>query len=161
MTGKTAFKTGYGFARNQVQLGNWRESPFSRWSFQNVGELVPSAAVAAASSGSEAPAQDLDGLLGEKVALAGGAETVAAFLTRSDTDALTIMKAGKFVGDWFAPHMEFGARHIIFSISKSLTAILAGILEGEGIFDPQAPVTRYVPEAAGSAYGDASVRHVL
>ncbi|RWK58337.1 MAG: 6-aminohexanoate hydrolase, partial [Mesorhizobium sp.] len=151
MTGKTAFKTGYGFARNQVQLGNWRESPFSRWSFQNVGELVPSAAVAAASSGSEAPAQDLDGLLGEKVALAGGAETVAAFLTRSDTDALTIMKAGKFVGDWFAPHMEFGARHIIFSISKSLTAILAGILEGEGIFDPQAPVTRYLPEAAGSA----------
>ncbi|TIP49924.1 MAG: 6-aminohexanoate hydrolase, partial [Mesorhizobium sp.] len=70
--GKTAFETRYGFARNQVQLGNWRESPFSRWSFQNVGELVPSAAVAAASSGSEAPAQDLDGLLGEKVALAGG-----------------------------------------------------------------------------------------
>ncbi|RWP66027.1 MAG: serine hydrolase [Mesorhizobium sp.] len=161
MTGKTAFETRYGFARNEVLLGNWRESPFSRWSFQNVGELVPSACVAAASSSREAPAQDLDGLLGEKVALTGGAETVAAFLTRSDTDALTIMKAGNIVGDWFAPHMEFGARHIIFSISKSLTAILAGILEGEGIFDPQAPVTRYLPEAAGSAYGDASVRHVL
>ncbi|RWO79021.1 MAG: class C beta-lactamase-related serine hydrolase [Mesorhizobium sp.] len=161
MTGKTAFGTRHGFARNKVLLGNWRESPFSRWSFQNVGELVPSARVAAASSGSEAPAQDLDGLLDEKIALTGGAETVAAFLARSDTDALTITKAGKFVGDWFAPHMEFGARHIIFSISKSLTGILAGILEGEGVFDPQAPVTRYLPEAAGSAYGDASVRHVL
>ncbi|SIT57024.1 6-aminohexanoate-dimer hydrolase [Mesorhizobium prunaredense] len=161
MNGRTAFEIRHGFARNKVLLGNWRESPFSRWSFQNVGELVPSARVAAASSGSEVPAQDLDGLLGEKVALAGGAETVAAFLTRSDTDALTIMKAGNIVGDWFAPHMAFGARHIIFSISKSLTAILAGILEGEGIFDPQAPVTRYLPEAAGSAYGDASVRHVL
>ncbi|TIM11015.1 MAG: 6-aminohexanoate hydrolase, partial [Mesorhizobium sp.] len=128
MTGKTGFETRYGFARNQVLLGNWRESPFSRWSFQNVGELVPSARVAAASSSSEAPAQDLDGLLGEKVALTVGAETVAAFLTRSDTDALTIMKAGNIFGDWFASHMEFGARHIIFSISKSLTAILAGIL---------------------------------
>ncbi|RWP22771.1 serine hydrolase [Mesorhizobium sp.] len=161
MTGKTAFETRYGFARNQVLLGNWRESPFSRWSFQNVGELVPSARVAAVPGSAEIPVQDFGGLLGEKVALAGGAETVAAFLTRSDTDALTIMKAGKFVGDWFAPHMEFGARHIIFSISKSLTAILAGILEGEGVFDPQAPVTRYLPEAAGSAYGDASARHVL
>ncbi|RWP31026.1 serine hydrolase [Mesorhizobium sp.] len=161
MTGKTAFETRFGFARNEVLLGNWRESPFSRWSFQNVGELVPSARVAAASSSREAPAQDIDGLLGEMVALTGGAETVAAFLTRSDTDALTIMKAGKIVGDWFAPHMEFGARHVIFSISKSLTAILAGILEGEGVFDPQAPVTRYLPESAGSAYGDASVRHVL
>ena len=71
------------------------------------------------------------------------------------------MKGGKLVGDWFAPHMDFGARHIIFSISKSLTAILAGILEGEGVFDPEAPVTQYIPEAAGSAYGDATVRHVL
>jgi CubicO group peptidase (beta-lactamase class C family) len=161
MTGKTAFETRYGFARNQVLLGNWRENPFSRWSFQDVGELVPSARVAAAPGNSEAPAKALDGLLGEKVTLAGGPETVAAFLTRSDTDALTIMKGGKVVGDWFAPHMDFGARHIIFSISKSLTAIVAGILEGEGIFDPNAPVTRYLPEAAGSAYGDASVRHVL
>jgi CubicO group peptidase (beta-lactamase class C family) len=57
--------------------------------------------------------------------------------------------------------MQQGARHIIFSISKSLTAILAGIVEGEGLLDPEAPVTRYVPEAAGSAYGDATVRHVL
>ncbi|TIP12994.1 serine hydrolase [Mesorhizobium sp.] len=161
MTGKTVFETRYGFARNQVLLGNWRESPFSRWSFQNVGELVPSARVAAAPAGGEAPARALDGLLGERVTLAGGPETVASFLTRSDTDGLTIMKGGKLVGDWFAPHMDFGARHIIFSISKSLTAILAGILEGEGVFDPQAPITRYLPEAAGSAYGDASVRHVL
>ncbi|MER8804374.1 serine hydrolase [Mesorhizobium sp. M0998] len=161
MAGKTAFETRYGFARKEVLLGNWRESPFSRWSFQNVGELVPSAAVAAQPGSSEAPEQDFGGLLGEKVALAGGAETVAAFLARSDTDALTIMKRGKFVGDWFARHMEFGARHIVFSISKSLTAIVAGILEGEGIFDPQAPVSRYLPEAAGSAYGDARVRHVL
>ncbi|CAH2403503.1 serine hydrolase domain-containing protein [Mesorhizobium escarrei] len=161
MTGKTAFETRHGFARNQVLLDNWRESPFSRWSFQNVGELVPSARVAAVPGSGEIPVQDFGGLLDEKVALAGGPETVAAFLTRSDSDALTIMKAGKIVGDWFAPHMQFGARHIIFSISKSLTAILAGILEGEGVFDPQAPVTRYLPEAAGSAYGDASVRHVL
>ncbi|RUV92741.1 serine hydrolase [Mesorhizobium sp.] len=161
MTGRTAFETRYDFGRNQVLLGNWRESPFSRWSFQNVGELVPSARVAAVPASREASARALDGLLGERVTLAGGPETVAAFLTCSDTDALTIMKGGKFVGDWFAPHMQFGARHIIFSISKSLTAILAGILEGEGIFDPQAPVTRYLPEAAGSAYGDASVRNVL
>jgi CubicO group peptidase (beta-lactamase class C family) len=161
MAGKTAFETRYGFARNQVLLGNWRESPFSRWSFQNVGELVPSARVAAAPVSGEAPARALDGLLGERVTLAGGPETVEALLTRSDTDGLTIMKGGKLVGDWFAPHMDFGARHIVFSISKSLTAILAGILEGEGGFDPEAPITRYLPEAAGSAYGDASVRHVL
>jgi CubicO group peptidase (beta-lactamase class C family) len=160
VTGKTAFETRYGFARDAVLLSNWRESPFNRWSFQNVGELVPSAPIAA-SGGGEAPAQALGGLLGEKVTLAGEPETVAAFLERSDTDALTVMKGGRLVGDWFAPHMEFGARHIIFSISKSVTAILAGILEGEGVFDPEAPVISYIPEAKGPAYGDARCRHVL
>lgn len=161
MAGKTAFEIRYGFRRNEVLLANWRENPFNRWSFQNLGELVPTAPVAAAPGGVEAPVRDISGLLGNKVTIAGAPETVADFLARSNTDALTVMKGGTVVGDWFAPHMDFGARHIIFSISKSLTAIVAGILEGEGLFDPEAPVTHYIREAAGSAYADASVRHVL
>lgn len=160
MTGKTAFETQYGFARRDVRLETWRLSPFNRWSFQNVGELVPSAHVAAAPGGEE-QAKSLGALLEENISFAGGSETVESFLKRSDTDGLTILKGGKLVGDWSAPHIPFGARHIIFSISKSVTAILAGILEGEGVFDPNAPVTQYIPEAKGSAYGDASVRHVL
>ncbi|MBZ9732874.1 MULTISPECIES: serine hydrolase domain-containing protein [unclassified Mesorhizobium] len=160
MSGKTAFEARYGFARKDVRLDNWRLSPFNRWSFQNVGELVPSAHIAAAPAG-ESQAKSLGALLEEKISLAGGSETVESFLKRSNTDGLTILKAGKPFGDWSAPHMPFGARHIIFSISKSVTAILAGILEGEGLFDPNAPVTHYIPEAKGSAYGDASVRNVL
>jgi hypothetical protein len=78
VTGKTAFETRYGFARDAVLLSNWRESPFNRWSFQNVGELVPSAPIAA-SGGGEAPAQALGGLLGEKVTLAGEPERSRPF----------------------------------------------------------------------------------
>jgi hypothetical protein len=160
MTHASTFEQEFGFRRNEVTLANWRTSPFSRWSFQNAGELVPSARILAA-RGEETPAQDMGGLLGEKIITKSGSETVAAFLARSDTDALAVMKSGRVVGDWFAPYMQFGARHIIFSISKSLTAVLAGIVHGEGLLDPQAPVTHYLPEAAGSAYGDATVRHVL
>lgn len=161
MTNPTKFQEAYGFRRSDVALANWRTAPFNRWAFQNVGELVPSARIEAPTDASEAAMVDFSGLLGETVSLSKGTETVAAFLDRSSADALTVMKGGKFIGDWFASHMRSGSRHIIFSISKSLTAILAGILEGEGCFDPDAPVTAYIPEAAGSAYGDATVRHVL
>lgn len=156
----TAFEMQFGFRRDEVTLANWRTHPFNKWSFQNACEVVPSARIVALEAG-ESPMQDMSGLLGEKVSLGSRREPVADFLARSYTDALTVMKDGKIVGDWLAPHMQPGARHIIFSISKSLTAILAGIVEGEGLLDPEAPVTRYVPEAAGSAYGDATVRHVL
>lgn len=161
MAGKTAFEDKFGFRRSDVSLTNWRTTPFNRWAFQNLGELVPSARIAAGPAAMETAAVEIGGLLGEKVDLGKGDETVAGFLARSHADALTVMKGGRFIGDWFAPHMAFGDRHIAFSISKSITAILAGILQGEGRFDLEAPVTAYIPEAAGSAYGDATVRHVL
>src|SRR4029079_13536507 len=69
MTGKTAFETRYGFRRNEVLLANWRENPFNRWSFQNLGELVPTAPVTAAPGGVEAPVRDISGLLGNKVTI--------------------------------------------------------------------------------------------
>ena len=161
MTGKTEFEEHYSFRRDEVRLGNWRTAPYSRWSFQNVGELVPTARVFAGSGVPEEPAVEIDALLREKVALPGGTETIADMLARTHADALTIMRAGAFIGDWSAPTMGFGEPHIIFSITKSLTAIIAGALQDEGLLDAQAPVTRYVPEAAPSVYGDASVQHVL
>lgn len=161
MTSSTAFERMFGFARKEVNLGNWREQPFNRWAFQNVSEMVTSTRIAAREGKLEAAPVDLGGLLGETVDLRGKSETVAAFLERSSTDALTVMKQGRFVGDWFSPRMKADARHIIFSISKSLTAILAGSLEGDGKLDPNAPVTDYLPETKGSVYANASVRHVL
>lgn len=161
MTGKTAFSERYGFRRDQVTLANWRTAPFSRWAFQNVGELVPSAPVVAASTAPTEELRDLSWLLSETVSLPSGEKRIGDFLDGSYADALTIMKGGKFIGDWVAPTMNFGEKHIAFSISKSMVAIVAGVLEDEGLLDPNAPVIDYLPETAGSAYADATVRHVL
>ncbi|MGD9476029.1 serine hydrolase domain-containing protein [Shinella sp. G-2] len=160
MVGRTAFEERYGFRRDQVRLGNWRMTPFSAWAFQNVGELVPSAHVWGGTGEADAPL-DPAGLVAETVSLPGGKERIGDFLARSHADALTVMKAGTFVADWFAPTMDAGNRHIAFSISKSIVAVVAGALQEDGLLDPQAPVTHYVPETAGSAYGDATVQHVL
>ncbi len=62
-------------------------------------------------------------------------------------------------------HEHYGAENgpafvtIVFSVSKSISAVLAGILIGDGRLDPAAPVTRYVPEAKASAWGDATIPH--
>ena len=160
MVATSAFEQRYGFARDAVRLGNWRLAPFSAWAYQNVGELVPSAHVWGGSGGAETP-EDASALVAETVSLPDGREMMADFLVRSHADALTVMKAGKFVADWSAPTMDFGNRHIAFSISKSIVAVVAGALQADGLLDPPAPVTLYVPEVAGSAYGDATVQHVL
>lgn len=51
--------------------------------------------------------------------------------------------------------------HLLFSVTKSFTGLLAAQLAHEGKIDPDALVTRYVPELADSAWGDMKVRDVM
>ncbi len=161
MKASVSFAAGHGFDRSDVRLDNWRQAPWNVWSFRNVRELVPSAIIASASPLPDRALGDPLGLLVEPVEIAGRREPAAEVLARTSTDALVVMRNGRVVADFYRPHMSLGDRHIVFSISKSVTAILAGVVEGDGRLDPDVPVTSYVPEMAGSAYGDATVRHLL
>jgi len=50
---------------------------------------------------------------------------------------------------------------VLMSISKSVVGALAGALAGMGMLRPDDPVTKFVPELAGSGYAGASLRDVL
>lgn len=158
----TDFFSRFEFERRDVTLANWRTAPFSKWAFQHVGELVPSATIAAHGPAREAPAPAGDALLGAiAVDLGEGRETAASWLARSHTDAFVLMKDGVVVAETYADQIDPARPHIVFSISKSITAVVAGILVESGVLDPDAAVTEYVPEMAGSAYGDCTLRNVL
>lgn len=47
------------------------------------------------------------------------------------------------------------------SMTKSFVGTLAAMLAHEGVIDPAAPVTKYLPEMQKTAYGDATVRQVM
>lgn len=145
-----------------MTLANWRLPPFNTWAFQHVRELVPSANIyrgtgpvlALPPSGISLPNISFRGPRGRDW-------TLDEMLAASDTDGLLVLKSGEVVAERYFNHLTPETPHIIFSVSKSVTGSLAGILVAQGKLDPEAPVTRYIPEAAGSAYGDASLRHVL
>ena len=59
------------------------------------------------------------------------------------------------------PHVDAGRPHLLFSISKSITALLAGILQDHGRLDPVQTVSHYWPETASCGFGDCPVQHVL
>ena len=157
---QTDFAARFGFTRAQVGLSNWRTAPFSRWSFQNVSELVPSALRGPADRSGEVAALD-PALLQARLVVSGKEDTLAGHLAATDTDVFCVMKDGRFLADWAAPHADPGLPHLVFSITKSLTALVAGALEADGLMSPDDPVTRFVPEAAGSAFADATIRHLL
>lgn len=153
--------TSSSFTRAEVNLANWRTRPYSNWSFQNVSELVPSATIRSARK-YEMPALDLgrftkleiEGLAGEKRALRD-------FLIESESNAFVVMRRGQIISEWYANHCSPEKPHIIFSISKSVTGLLAGILIDEGRLSPDEVVSTYLPDAHGSAYGDLRVADLL
>lgn len=143
----------------KATLANWRQHPYSVWGFTHVDDLIP---VASIKAGGAAPLQAGESLNLSSIGFdwRGQRMTLAEALTATHTDGFLILKHGAVAAAQYV-NQQPGDRHIVFSVSKSITATMAGVLVEQGSLDPEAPVTRYVPEASGSAYGDCTVRHVL
>ena len=147
--------------RAAITLADWRVHPNGRYSFQHVGEFVPSAIVAwpgLAEDASPGPAA----LASLVLADSDGSQVGALdHMRRSFTDHVVVMRDGAVIAEWLAETADPSLPHVVFSISKSITGLLAGIAAGEGLLDPQARITAYVPSMAGSTYADACVRDLL
>ena len=147
--------------KDRVTLANWREPVFNRWAFRHVRELVPNAPILhdPATVSSLPAASWTPEILGMSAGEPG--LTLAGLLSATESDGFIVLQDGETLCEWYDDAGGADELHIVFSVSKSITAILAGVLVGEGRLDPDAPVVDILPEAAGSAYGDCSVRHVL
>ncbi len=147
---------------HQVTLTNWRSPPYNRWSFQHVRELVPTAEIANFPDDVwDLPVSptDLSGLLPDPDN--APQLSFSQFLTETGTDGLVILHRGRIVFEHYAHGMTSDTPHILMSVSKSLLALLAGILTGQGHLAPGRLVTDFVPELGGTAYCGATVRDLL
>lgn len=147
---------------NQVTLANWRLPPFNRWAFSHVSEIIPSDIIAhdpVHVIPLSATTADLSQITYRTAAGQNG--TVGSMIAETFTDGFLVLRQGRMVTEHYAAALTPLRPHIIFSVSKSLTGTLAGLLVERGQLDPSALVSHYLPETKGSAYGDATVRHVL
>jgi CubicO group peptidase (beta-lactamase class C family) len=145
-----------------VTLDRWQDGPHNRWSFQHIAQLIPCARVP---RGERPPAplpadpRDLGTL--PVTDAAGGRCTLDDLLTRTYTDGFLVVHRGVVVSERYFNGMERHTRHLLQSVSKSVTGALAGVLVGRGQLDPSEGVTSYVPELLGTAHEGATVRHLL
>ena len=142
----------------QVSVSDWRAPGVCRWSFSHVRQLLPTAPMPPSSRpvGLPEARQDLSSL-----PVTEDGTALARFLDGNATDAFVVLHRGRIVWEWYGGWGAADRQHIVFSISKSLTALLTGILVGAGVLDPEMPISHYLPETRGSAYETASLRHVL
>lgn len=147
--------------QTQTDLSNWREAGFNRWGFRHVREIVPTADIAAGSDVMPLPA-DPRGLDDFRLPTGDGPGlSLEDFQAATDTDALVILQDGRLVHEFYDPGMTADTRHIIMSASKSITGLIAGVLQDRGVIDLDGLVSDLVPEIADMAYRGATLRHLL
>jgi hypothetical protein len=147
----------------QVTFGNfYAKYPNIRWAFHHMRELRPTSNIwrgpGAPSPLMSAP-QDLGGIEFEDEK--GQRTTIDEWQKSTYTDAMLVLHMGKIVYERYYAGMRPEQPHILWSVTKSFTGLLVTQLIREGKIDPAAPVIRYVPELAGTAWEDATVQQTL
>lgn len=146
----------------RVLDGSFRAFPMSRWSFSNMRQTVPTKAVWRGSGGAvplPRAEQDLSDVA--TVTMDGRPLTFAAAMAETYADGVLVLHRGTVVYERYFGALQPHRQHLCMSVTKSFVGALAAALAVEGVIDPAAPVTRYVPELAAGAFGDATVRQVM
>lgn len=146
----------------QVDLSNWRTSPYNRWAFHHVRELLPTANIAndpRRTRPLEAEPADLSAVRVQTEQ--SGTLDLAGFCETGEVDGLVVLCRGKLVHESYFHGMTGSTPHILMSVSKSMLGLLAGILVDRGQLDPGAKATHYIPELETTAFKGATVRQLL
>ena len=137
---------------DRAVLANWRNSPFNHWAFHHVREVVPSAEIA----------NDPDDIWALE---AGEADLSSVRLNEAmeetEADAVAIVHHNRLVHEVYRRGMGPRDPHILMSVSKSMLGLVAGTLVEQGELAMDDPVTKYLPELAGTVFEDTVIRNLL
>ncbi len=147
---------------SQVTLENWRTPPFNRWAFHHVNEILPCAIIWRG----DGPATHLPRASRNVMETTfrdhrDEQVTVRDYLDRNHVDGFCILHRGSIVSEHYRNGFQAHNQHLLASVSKSLTALITGVLVERGLLDPDEGVTHLIPELEESAFGDCKLQHIL
>ena len=145
-----------------VTLANTTKFPNGRWAFHHLRELGPTANVwrgPQPSSVLPSEPHDLDDI--KFADDRGQSITIAAWQKATYTDGLLVLHNGRIVYEKLYAGMTAEQPHAIWSMTKSVTGLLATMSIYDGTLDPNAKIAQYLPELATSAWGDATLQQTL
>jgi CubicO group peptidase (beta-lactamase class C family) len=150
----------------RFQDDRFLEFPQIRWTLSHMREITPTANVwrgrGAPSDLGEAPGgleSAIDALSFED--LTGRRLNWAQSLEHTYTDGIVVLHRGRRMYERYFGALQERRPHACFSITKSYAATLAATLIHERALCEAKTVSYYLPEMAGTAYEDATLREVL
>lgn len=152
----SAFESGV-----RATSANWIDAPFNRWGYSHVHELTRTAPVLRGDGAVWLVPERLIDL--DRVAAQhdGAAFTYTEMLHATYTDACVVIHDGAIVFEYYDKGIRPDQRHLLMSVSKSLTATLIGVLVQQGLVATDALVASYIPSLVGTSWEGCTVQHLL
>ncbi|MEQ8859109.1 MAG: serine hydrolase domain-containing protein [Pseudomonadales bacterium] len=105
---------------------------------------------------------DFQDLSAVRFAVAGEMLGIEDYMTRDRVAGLLVLRNGEVLYERYGLGNDRNSRWISFSVAKSVTSMMVGAAIQDGyIGSVNDPVTDYLPQLRGSAYGRASIEDVL
>lgn len=143
---------------------SFNQFPRTRWSFSNMGQLLPTKRLwrgdGPEATLPQALRTDLDSVTFKPV---DESNTMRweEMLSATYADAVLILYRGEIVYERYFGVTAAHTQHLSFSMTKSYYGTVAAMLLHEGVLEEDKRVSAYIPELAGSGFGDATVRQAL
>lgn len=147
---------------SQVTFANYREHPFSQWSFRNSG--APMHVLMMPRSGAVHLFKETPNAEIPKMPFAdteGISKTFENMFSDNFADGVIVLKNNSVIYEKYWNGLTRDYQHIWFSCSKSLASSAFGILVEQMKIDLSASPAKYIPELKGSAFERTTIQDVL
>lgn len=140
---------------------NWQFGPLNRWAYTHLSEVLPSKAIRRGTK-PPVPIAGLDLAADDMIVSWGGSPTpISQLMDDHYVDGLLVIKDGRAILERYAGTLTADRTHLLWSVSKTITGLTAASVAAEGLIDLNKTVADYVPELAGSGWGQDTLRDVL
>jgi CubicO group peptidase (beta-lactamase class C family) len=138
--------------------------PKLRWTVCHFRQLMPTVGVSRGPAAAAPLPQRLDSTIDSlsfQPLNSPSRMTWAQSLEANYTDGIVVLHDGVVVYERYAGCLDAQGQHGAMSVTKSITGLLGEMLVADGVLDETDTVGAIIPELAGSAFGDATVKQVL
>ena len=145
----------------RTTVSNWLDAPHNRDGFLRVDELARVVPILRGGGSVVALPRSDRGLDDFSVNSSGRHLDFDGWMYETSTDGLLVVQGGEIVVERYGGNMVETDRHLLMSISKSVTSLLCGVLVGQGLVRVTDLVVHHIQELRSSAWEGCTIEHLL
>ena len=139
----------------------WQFGPLNRWAYTHIREILPTKEIA----NNNLFIRPIDGINESKkdleITLDGEKVFLSKLMKSQFIDGILITKNGSAIAELYGGTLTPDRTHLMWSVSKTITGLVAGSVEADGLINLSQTVSDYVPALKNSGWGDNTLREIL